>query len=99
MLWKESFLFYVVLFDFFRIFSPFSFIDAKVFISKSTFTCTQMPQNITVPYLAKEMVVDISGAAGGAGSIGIPGFGARVKSTIVVTAGSVLSIRIGCRGK
>eukprot|EP01040_Poterioochromonas_malhamensis_P005227 gene5226-5605_t len=57
-----------------------------------------MPQNITVPYLAKEMVVDISGAAGGAGSTGIPGFGARVKSTIVVTAGSVLSIRIGCRG-
>ncbi len=99
MLWKESFLFYFVLFDFFRIFHPFSFIDAKVFISKSTFTCIQMSQNITVPFLAKEMVVDIRGAAGGTGSTGIPGFGARVQSTILVTAGSVLSIRIGCRGR
>jgi hypothetical protein len=63
------------------------------------FPCTSIMQNITVPVGYTTMFVDMTGAASGSGgTLGTPGYGARVQSYYSVTPGSVLHINVGCRG-
>jgi hypothetical protein len=62
------------------------------------FSCTKSIQNLTVPEGYNYMHVDMTGAASGTGSTGIPGYGARVQSYLPVTPLTVLHIVVGCRG-
>jgi hypothetical protein len=71
---------------------------AASYISKFTYSCTRIIQNVTVPAGAKYVFVDITGAASGSGGLGTPGYGARVQSTLPVTPGSVIQVIVGCKG-
>jgi hypothetical protein len=67
------------------------------------FSCTKSIQNLTVPLGYHYMYVDMSGAAaggnaGGTGTGGIPGYGARVQSYLNVVPGTVLHVIVGCQG-
>jgi hypothetical protein len=66
------------------------------------FTCTNSIQNLTVPAGYKYMYVDMTGSASGSGGIstpaGTPGYGARVRSYLTVTPGSLLHVITGCKG-
>jgi sugar lactone lactonase YvrE len=62
------------------------------------FVHTGSLQNFTVPIYASSVFVDIYGAAGGSQPNGVPGYGARVQTTIPVNPGDVLHIFIGGQG-
>jgi hypothetical protein len=68
------------------------------FLGTYSFSCTRVMQNMTVPSLASYMRVDMSGAAGGTGNVGIPGYGARVQTIFSVVPGSLLHMVVGCQG-
>jgi hypothetical protein len=68
------------------------------YISRSSFTCSNGVQTVTVPANANYMYVDMTGASSGSASTGTPGYGARVQSTFPVTPGTTLNIFVGCRG-
>jgi hypothetical protein len=62
------------------------------------FSCTKQVQNLTVPPGSYFMAVDITGASGGLGGVGLPGYGARVQSYFTVNPGTLLFITVGCQG-
>ena len=67
-------------------------------ISSFEFKCLRLKQNFTVPDLAKFMLVDITGAAGGTKSTGGNGKGARIKSKFSVIPGQLYYVFVGCKG-
>jgi hypothetical protein len=68
------------------------------FLGTYSFSCTRVMQNVTVPSLASYMRVDMSGAAGGPGDAGIPGYAARVQTIFSVVPESLLHVVVGCQG-
>jgi hypothetical protein len=62
------------------------------------FVFTGAMETFTVPASVAYINVDITGAAGGSNGGGLPGFGARVQTSIPVTPGSILYIFVGGQG-
>jgi len=69
------------------------------FVGTQTFNYTGSAQTFTVPAGVTSLAVDMAGAAGGTDvNLAVPGFGARVQSTISVTPGATLNLYVGGKG-
>ncbi len=72
---------------------------APAAVTTTTFSFTGAEQTFTVPTGITSIDVDLSGAEGGTGTDGgVAGLGGRVQTTISVTPGETLFIRVGGQG-
>jgi hypothetical protein len=81
-------LFYTTAFDF-----------QTYFLDSRTFVCAGHSETYVIPQNSLLMYVDVTGSAGGSGSFGTPGYGARVQATFNIAPGTVLNIYVGCQSK